>query len=585
MPHKIAVEASELSASTPEFMDKVRLDAVIEHVQNIFREGGDLYHATPAPIFADAIEVRTKEQIKWIFPDGKETVISNFSCQQNFMRVLVALSNVTGDEQYREAAKANVRYYFDHYQDGNGLLRWGGHQFVDLKTLQAVGPSEKEGVHELKNAFPYYDLMFEVDAAAAGKFIRAFWNAHVYDWPTLEIGRHGEFTQSINESLLWNSDPYTPQPPYFEARGLSFLNAGNDLIYAGAMMAKHAGDASALRWVERLANQFIGARNPQTGLGAYQFSQPIKTAEAPSDEKTLSWFGDRAQRQLGPEFEPNPDPDPTKRRVLEAKMLLKGHAQTIYSENALMQLQLGHDLGDKGKSLLAATRDGLLAFQRYAYEPATNTLKPMLTDGTDLSHFTLRRNGYFAKAGFVLAPYPATSAYLLSYARAYLITGDEALWGMARGIARANDLGDLGDVPGGQHAVNLATEQDDPFALFAVLDIYRRTQTPAHLQLARAIGNNIYRKRFIREIDGRPVGYFMPDRECVYADFDTIEPYALLALQAAIDGKPECVPPFLNGAGYTEGDYRLPDGTVKPFQDKRLLDLKLGQALIELAKH
>lgn len=576
---------SRLAPSPADPSDTLRLDAVVQHVQNIFREGGDIYHTPPAPIFADAIDVRSKAQISWIFPDGKESVISNLSCQQNFMRVLVSLSNITGDEQYREAAKANVRYYFDHYQDANGLLRWGGHQFVDLRTLEAVGPSEKEGVHELKNGFPYYDLMFEVDAAATAKFIKAFWNAHIYDWPTLEIGRHGEFTKAIDEAQLWNDAPFTPLPPYFEAKGLSFLNAGNDLIYAGAMMAKHTGNAAALRWVERLANQFIAARNPETKLGAYQFSQPLKTEEAPSDEKTLSWYGDRAQRQLGPDFEPNPDPDPTRRRVLEAKMLLKVQATTIYSENALMQLQLGHDLGDDGRALLDATREGLLAFQRYAYDADTNTLRPLLTDGTDLSHFALKRNGYYEKVGHVLKPYPATSAYLLSYARAYLITGDEALWGIARGIARANDLGDLGDSPGKNQAVKLATGQDDPFALFAMLDIYRKSQTPDYLQLARAIGNNIYRKRFVRELDGKPLGYFMPSRDQVYANFDTIEPYALLALQAAIDGKPEAVPPFLNGGGYTEGEYRLPDGTVKTYQDKKLLELKIGQALIELAKH
>ncbi|HEX5125633.1 MAG TPA: hypothetical protein VFW00_02745 [Rhodocyclaceae bacterium] len=562
---------TQLAANSPKAMDKVRLDAVITHMRNIFREGGDIYHASPAPIFADAIDVRTKQQMQWIFPDGTKSVISNLSCQQNLMRALVALSNVTGDMQYKNAAKANIRYYFNHYQDTNGLLRWGGHQFVDLRTLKAVGPSEKNGVHELKNALPYYDLMFEVDAAATTKFIKAFWNAHIYDWPTLEIGRHGEFTKEIDETLLWNEDPYTKQPPYFEAKGLSFLNAGNDLIYAGAMVAARNGNESAMLWVKRLVDQFVSARNPITKLGAYQFSQPRKTEEPPSDDKTLSWYGDRAQRQFGPDLEPNPDPDPTKRRVLEPTMLLKGQATTIYSENALMQLQLGHDLGEKGKDVLAWTCEGLLAFQKYAYDATTNTLRPMLTDGTDLSHFVLKRNGYYKKIGYVLEPYAATSAYLLSYARAFLITGDEALWGIARGIARANQLGDLGDAPGINRRVNLATEQDDPYALFAVLDIYNKTRVADYLELARAIGNNIYRKRFVKEIDGQPVGYFMDCRENVYANFDTIEPHALLALQAAIDGRPECVPPFLNGAGYTEGEYLLPDGTVKTFQDEVFL--------------
>lgn len=567
-----------------EAMDRLRMDAVVTHVQNVFKHGSDRYHANPAPIFADALDVRSGEQLAWIFPDGRESVISNLSCQQNLMRVLVALSNLTGDERYRAAAKANIRYYFDHYQDQHGLLRWGGHQFIDLRTLEAVGPSEKEGVHELKNAYPYYDLMFEVDAAATARFIKAFWNAHIYDWPTLEIGRHGDFDKAIDDTKLWNRDPFEPMPPYFEARGLSFLNAGNDLIYAGAMMAHHTGNEDAMLWVQRLAEQFIDARDPQTGLGAYQFSQPLKTEEPPSDDKTLSWYGDRAQRQFGPDFEPHPDPDPKMRRVLEARMLLKGQAATIYSENALMQLQLGQELGKQGRALLDATCAGLAAFRKHAYDAATNTLRPLMTDGTDLSDFVLRRNGYYGKQGAKLSPYPATSAYLLSYARACRVSDDEAFWDMACGIARANDLGELGERPGMRTDVNLETQQDDPFALFAVLDIHRKTQHADYLQLARSIGNNILRKRFVAEVDGREAGFFMADASRVYANFDTIEPYALLALQAAIEGRPEAVAPFLNGAGYTEGDFRLPDGTVKTFQDKKLLDLKVGQPLVEVAK-
>lgn len=111
------------------------------------------------------------------------------------MRVLVGLSNLTGEAKYKQRVAENIRYYFDHYQDASGLLLWGGHRFVDLKTLQPQGPSEKEMVHELKNAYPYYDMMFAVDDKATARFIKAFWNAHVYDWKTLETSRHGKCVQ------------------------------------------------------------------------------------------------------------------------------------------------------------------------------------------------------------------------------------------------------------------------------------------------------------------------------------------------------------------------------------------------------
>ncbi len=94
-------------------------------------------------MLANGVDPRTGKQMEWIFPDGRTAVLSNFSAQQNLMRVLVGLSNLTGDPKYKQLAENNVRYYFQHYQDKSGLLLWGGHRFIDLKTLQPEGPSEK----------------------------------------------------------------------------------------------------------------------------------------------------------------------------------------------------------------------------------------------------------------------------------------------------------------------------------------------------------------------------------------------------------------------------------------------------------
>src|SRR5207253_3681517 len=107
-----------------------------------------------------------------------------------------------------------------------------------------------------------------------------------------------------------------------ETKGLSFLDAGNDLIYSGAMLYRLAGDRGALTWSKRLAAQYVKARDAKTQLGAYQYTQPRKTEEPTSDRITLSWMGDRAKRQFGPDF-----PD---HRVLEATMLLSRLAPTIY---------------------------------------------------------------------------------------------------------------------------------------------------------------------------------------------------------------------------------------------------------------
>jgi pectate lyase len=205
-----------------------------------------------------------------------------------------------------------------------------------MKTLTVVGPHEKGYVHELKNAFPYYDFWYEVNPAATVKFIEAFWNAHVYNWQTLEISRHGHYGLKIGD--LWKNN-FIQQQPFFETTGLSFLDAGNDLIYSGIKLYELSGDSGALCWAKRLAYQYVLARNPKTKLGAYQYTQPRRTAEPEEDKVTLSLYGDRAQRQFGPEYSS---------KVLEGTILLQRHAQTIYSTNAMMELQLVKELRKEG---------------------------------------------------------------------------------------------------------------------------------------------------------------------------------------------------------------------------------------------
>jgi pectate lyase len=259
-------------------------------------------------------------------------------------------------------------------------------------------------------------------------------------------------------------------------------------------------------------------------------------------------MGDRAKRQFGPDFPGH--------RVLEGTMLLHRLATTIYSENALMQLEVAQALGADGKEFLDWTHHGMAAFARYAYIPEKNLLRPMLTDGTDLSGFVLKRNGYYGRK-------EATPDFMISYARGFMLTGDANLWTLARGSAKASGLGDIGATPGHDLNVNLATTNNDPFALFSLLDIYRETHADAYLQLARVIGNNIVATRFHH-------GYFTRYPDQIWANIDVIEPYALLALEAAIKGVPDKVPYFINGSGFIDGVYLFPDGQARPASDGML---------------
>ena len=75
-------------------------------------------------------------------------------------------------------------------------------------------------------------------------------------------------------------------------------------------------------------------------------------------------------------------------------------------------------------------------------------------------------------------------------------------------------------------------------------------------------------------------GFFVDDPQAEFANVDHIAPYALLALEAAFNNKPDAVAPFLNGAGFTEGAYLMSDGTVRySTRDDELFKLKPGELL------
>jgi pectate lyase len=195
--------------------NQARLKIVTEFAGHVLIDAVDRDHDPRTPLLANGVNVYTKEQLEWMFPSGRKAVLSDLTVQQNLLRVLTGLTNLTGEPKYKTAAKAELAYYFAHFQDAGGLLDWGGHKFVDLRTLTPVGFAEKNGVHELKNVFPFYELMYETDPAATVKFITAFWNAHIYNWRTLEVSRHGEYGHPLRTH--WD-EAFDDPAPYFETK-------------------------------------------------------------------------------------------------------------------------------------------------------------------------------------------------------------------------------------------------------------------------------------------------------------------------------------------------------------------------------
>jgi pectate lyase len=542
MYHKLICTVKVCIASIPIFhcllfhqgyaQHENRLEAVQKFAEQVLLHARDNYRDEPTPLFADGLRLSDRTAVQWLHK-GENWIPSNLANQQNLFRTFVGLSALTGDEKYRHAAKAAVDYGFNHFRHKNGLMYWGGHRFFDLSGGKFVGEGYR---HEFKFTLPYYEFLREVNQEATDDFIRALWNAHILDWKNLDMNRHGAYEDEMGN--LWDN-VFEQSPPFFEGKGLTFINAGTDLIYAGLILYQFTGDKGALDWSKRLAYQYVQARHPKTGLGVYQYSKPIRERQPPAEGPlpTTSNYGDRAENQFGARFG---------EVALEGYMLRS--PASIYGHNAIIQLQMSEKLGDEGKELLSWTIDGLKAWLRYGYDPENNTARALWANGTDMTGYVIERDGYYGKAGTVFKADPLPPIILWSSALAYCISGDKEIWKSLRSMMQGFDLGDPGKKPGKKASLNLAHLQSDPLLLFAVLELCRLDKGDGYKALAIRLGDNILQDRFHD-------GFFIPGKDHIYASVNAIEPLALLALEALLQGKEHLVPQYNSGKGYFHGPH------------------------------
>ncbi|MBU1467233.1 MAG: pectate lyase, partial [Gammaproteobacteria bacterium] len=389
------------------------LDYLTHYANTILEHYRDPYHGTP--LFFDGCNTFNNKPVSWKNTDGTEWELSNIASQQNLFRFFYGLSALTNQPKYKQAAQEAIQWHFDH-ADSSGLIRWGGHSFLDLKTLNTVGPENKNMVHELKHHCPFYELMYETNPNATSRMIKAIWNCHVINWDNMEMTRHGSYGLEFDEITFWDKPQNRHLEPLREMKGLSFVNIGNDLVFSAGMLYKLDSDEKALSWAEFLMSQYVNSRHPNTKLGCYQYNRPLKTGDAPEDENdpqyTFSFWGDRAQRQFGPEYG-----DVAKEAWVLFKMdeeALNG-PEGIYGDCGLAQTLLARELGEDGKQLLDWTTEGLEAWAYYAYDANTNEIKPMFADGKDLTGQQIPRYGYYGKKGVEIIRRPVPSHVFLAY--------------------------------------------------------------------------------------------------------------------------------------------------------------------------
>ena len=149
---------------------------------------------------------------------------------------------------------------------------------------------------------------------------------------------------------------------------------------------------------------------------------------------------------------------------------------------------------------------------------------------------------------------------------AYRLTRDEAQWKMARELARALDLGEIGQPATAKRQLRLDTTAADWHYIYALLELARATGDRSFLKLAGRVADNLLKQQ-------TGTGLF-PRSGRVYARTGDEVPLAILHLAAALDGRESLLPPAMLDNAFFHCQY---DGATVPkkpnIDDNRTYDI------------
>ncbi|MFV1965740.1 MAG: FG-GAP-like repeat-containing protein [Pirellulaceae bacterium] len=120
---------------------------------------------------------------------------ANPQVDQNLLRVLYALTDVTGEDRYGKVADHEVRWFLQNAQSPvTGLLPWGEHLSWDVMLDQPIS-SGTEYAQEFARPWILWDRSFELAPNASKKFALGLWNHQIANHRTGAFDRHAPYNR------------------------------------------------------------------------------------------------------------------------------------------------------------------------------------------------------------------------------------------------------------------------------------------------------------------------------------------------------------------------------------------------------
>lgn len=181
---------------------------------------------------------------------GGALVGANPHHDQNLLRLLDTLSELSGKPKYREAVDAELKWFLEKAPSpATGLLPWGEHMSWDVFKDEPIAANGAEtGTHEFFRPWLLWDRCFDLAPEASARFALGLWEHQIADQKTGAFDRHAGF---------WK---------HSARDGMDFPRHAGFYIRTWAVASARAKDERFLKAIETLLERFEKKRHPATGL-------------------------------------------------------------------------------------------------------------------------------------------------------------------------------------------------------------------------------------------------------------------------------------------------------------------------------
>ena len=175
---------------------------------------------------------------------------ANPHLDENLLRVLYTLGEITGDERYPKVADEELSWFFANaLSSATSLLPWGEHLSWDV-ILDVPICGGDEMMHEFARPWVLWDRSFALAPEASRKFAMGLWEHQIADHRTGAFDRHA---------------PYLEHGP---VDGKDFPRHAGFYIGTWGSAWKHTKDETFLRAIEAVLGRFERKRNQKDGSQA-----------------------------------------------------------------------------------------------------------------------------------------------------------------------------------------------------------------------------------------------------------------------------------------------------------------------------